>query len=136
MMSKKEIEAEAATESAGLRPLGLTFSSFFFAVSGVYYLAYPLLVQDPTIIPLYVIGALSLVGSYGVMKMTKWGLWLGLLLFPIQVVAPTFALQVGLQLLGLGQSSATIALVASLAVLLFLAVLSFLLVLDKRKSFK
>ncbi len=137
MMSEKDVKAEEGKEvPSGLRPMGLTFSSFYYAAAGIYYLAYPLLVQDPTIMPLYVLGALSLIGSYGVMKMTRWGVWLGLLLFPAQIIAPAFALQVALQLPGLTQNYEAIAFASSLVVLIFFASLSFLLVLDKRKSFR
>ncbi len=136
MMSSEKVKAEAEGEvTSAARPLGLTFSSLFFGIAGVYYLLYPFLVQDPTIIPLYVLGALSLVGSYGVMRMTKWGLWLGLLLFPVQVIAPAFALQAVIQQSALAQSVEGIGFIASLVVQLFLASLAFLLVLDKRKSF-
>ena len=136
-MSGKDVKTEAGKEvPSGLRPIGLTFSSFFYGAAGIYYLAYPLLVQDPTIIPLYVLGALSLIGSYGVMKMMRWGVWLGLLLFPAQIIAPAFALQVALQLPGLTQNYEAIAFSASLVVLIFFASLTFLMVLDKRKSFR
>ncbi len=136
MMSSEKVKAEAEGEVASVgRPLGLTFSSLVFGIAGVYYLLYPFLVQDPTIIPLYVLGALSLIGSYGVMRMTRWGLWLGLLLFPVQVIAPAFALQAVIQQSALAQSVEGIGFIASLVVQLFLASLAFLLVLDKRKSF-
>lgn len=102
---------------------------------GTYYLIYPLLVQDVTLIPLYVIGALSLVGSFGVFKMSRWGLWVGLAVFPAQVIAPSLYLQVVLKSPGLATNYIVIASAASL-VLLFLSVLSFLTILDKRRSFK
>lgn len=114
----------------------MTFSSAFFGIAGIYYLAYPLIQADPTITPLYVLGALSLIGSYGLMKMTRWGLWLGLLLSPAQIIAPAFALQVSLQFPDLLQKLDAVAFIASFAVLIFLGILSFLFVLDKRKSFK
>ena len=137
MMSEKDVKTEAGKEApSGLRPVGLTFSSFFYGAAGIYYLAYPFLVQDPMIIPLYVLGALSLIGSYGVMKMTRWGVWLGLLLFPAQIIAPAFALQVVLQLPGITQNYEAIAFAASWVALIFFASLTFLLVLDKRKSFR
>lgn len=135
-MSKKDAKPGAETEMGGLRPVGLTFSSVFFGIAGIYYLIYPLL-QDPTIVPLYVLGAASLIGSYGVMKMSRWGLWLGLLLSPALIIAPAFALQVvAMQGPGLPQNLEAIAFIASLGVLIFLGILSFLFVLDKRKSFK
>ena len=134
-MPEKAAKISPETETIGLRPIGLTLSSIFFGIAGIYYLAYPLL-QDPEIWQLYILGAASLIGSYGVMKMSRWGLWLGLLLFPAQIIAPTFALQVAMQLPGLTQNVQAIAFIASLGVLIFLASLSFLFVLDKRKSFK
>ena len=134
-MSEKDETTEAGKEATTVfRPIGPTFSSFFYGAAGIYYLVYPFLVQDPTIVPLYVIGALSLVGSYGIMKMTRWGIWLGLLLFPAQIIAPAFALQVALQSPGLSQNYEAIAFATSLIVLIFFASLSFLLVLDKHKS--
>ena len=134
-MPEKAAKISPETETSGLRPVGLTLSSIFFGVAGIYYLAYPL-VKDPTIVPLYVLGAVSLIGSYGLMKMSRWGLWLGLLLSPAQIIAPLFTLQVAMGLLSLAQTVEVIAFTASLVVLIFLASLSFLLVLDKRKSFK
>ena len=134
-MSEKASKKSPETETIGLRPVGLTLSSVFFGIAGIYYLAYPL-VQDPEIVPLYILGAASLIGSYGLMKMSRWGLWLGLLLSPAQIIAPLFTLQVAMGLLSLAQTVEVIAFTASLVVLIFLASLSFLLVLDKRKSFK
>jgi len=134
-MSKQETKP-AAVATGGLRPVGLSISSFFYAASGVYYLVYPIVASDPTIWPLYLIGALSLMGSFGVLKMTRWGLWLGLGLFVPQVIAPAFALRTALSYPGLFQQPVSIAFVASLFVLMFFASLTFLLVLDKRRTFK
>jgi len=119
-----------------VRPVGLSFSSFFYAISGLYYLIYPLVVQDTTLYPLYVIGALSIVGSVGIMRVTRWGLWVGLALFPLQIVAPSFALMTALQYPGVASSSTALVYIASLVILMFFASLTFLLVLDKRRSFK
>ncbi|HEX4922403.1 MAG TPA: hypothetical protein VFV92_16890 [Candidatus Bathyarchaeia archaeon] len=134
-MSKQETKTKETTVT-GLRPIGLSISSLFYAVAGVYYLAYPLAVQDAGIWPLYVIGALSLLGSFGVMRMTRWGLWLGLGLFLPQVIAPAFALMAALSISGVTQEPIAIAFVASLFVLILFASLSFLLILDKRRTFK
>jgi uncharacterized membrane protein len=138
-MPKQEVKQESKDEavSAGVvRPIGLSFSSFFYAASGLYYLIYPFVVQDTTLYQLYIIGALSIVGSVGIMRVTKWGLWIGLALFPLQIVAPAFALMTALQIPGAASSSAALAFIASLVVLMFFASLTFLLVLDKRRTFK
>ena len=134
-MSKQETKTKETTV-AGLRPIGLSISSLYYAVSGIYYLAYPLAVQDTGIWPLYIIGTLSLLGSFGVLRMTKWGLWLGLGLFLPQVIAPAFALMAAIAIPGVTQEPIAIAFVASLVILMFFASLAFLLILDKRRTFK
>lgn len=134
-MSKQEAKPEVASVETS-RPIGLTISSFFFAASGVYYLIYPIIVGDPTLWPLYILGGLSIVGSFGVLKMTRWGLWLGLGLFLPQLIAPVFAVITVLYSPGVFQQILSIAFVVSLFVLMFFAALTFLLVLDKRSDFK
>lgn len=131
---KQEENQEAAVASS-FRPLGLSIASFFYALSGVYYLAFPIVAQDTGAWHLYVIGGASLLGAYGVFTMTRWGLWLGLLLFPLQIVAPASTLLTVLSYPGVWQQPIAIAFVASLFVLIFFASLTFLLVLDKRRSF-
>src|SRR3989442_1967391 len=99
-MPKQEVKQDSKDEaiSAGVvRPVGLSFSSFFYAASGLYYLIYPFVVQDTSLYQLYIIGALSIVGSVGIMRVTRWCLWAGLALFPLQIVAPGFALMAALQ---------------------------------------
>jgi hypothetical protein len=138
-MSKQDTKSESKPGTGSeptLRPVGLSISSFFYAASGIYYLAFPIAAGDAGIWPLYLIGTLSLLGSFGVLKMTRWGLWLGLGLFLPQLIAPTFALMTTLTYPGIAQQPIAIAFVASLAVLMFFACLAFLLILDKRRSFK
>ncbi len=138
-MPKQGVKQESKDEavSAGVaRPVGLSFSSFFYAAAGVYYLVYPFIVQDTSLYQLYIIGALSIVGSVGIMRVTRWGLWIGLALFPLQIVAPAFALMAALQYPGVASNSGALVYVGSLAILMFFASLTFLLVLDKRRTFK
>src|SRR5438445_10063497 len=138
-MPKQEVKQESKDEaiSAGVvRPVGLSFSSFFYAASGLYYLIYPFVVQDTSLYQLYIIGALSIVGSVGIMRVTRWGLWAGLALFPLQIVAPAFALMAALQYPGVASSSSPLAYTVSLVLLRLFASLTFLLVLDKRRTVK
>ncbi len=140
-MSKQETKPDTKATEA-MRPVGLSISAFFYATSGAYYLVYPIAASDPSIWPLYVIGAFSLLGSLGVVKMTRWGLWLGLGLFLPQVIAPAFALMTALSypqfssFAMVAQQPISIAFLASLVVLMFFASLTFLLILDKRRTFK
>lgn len=139
-MSKQDAKIESKTDTPSgskARPIGLSISSLFYAVSGIYYLAYPIAASDTGIFPLYVLGALSLLGSFGVLKMTRWGLWLGLGLFGPQLVVATFTLLAVLSYpSGILTQPLSLAFVASLGVLIFFASLTFLLILDKRRSFK
>ena len=133
-MSEQETKPETlATE--GLRPIGLSIASFFYAASGIYYLVFPIVLGDPTIWPLYAVGALSVVAGFGVYRMTKVGLWLGLALFPPQLILPLFTFLTVWGTAGWTQQPIAIAFIASLLVLMFFATLTFLLVLDKRRTF-
>ena len=134
-MSKQETKPDTKATEA-LRPLGLSISAFFYAASGAYYLVYPIAASNPSIWPLYVIGEFSLLGSLGVLKMMRWGLWLGLGLFIPQVIVPVYAINFVLPYASLTQQPIYVAFIASLAVLTFFASLTFLLILDKRRTFK
>src|SRR5260370_31218381 len=77
-MSKQTPKQEPKEDTAGaasFRPVGLSISSFFYALSGVYYLVFPLLAAVPSVWPLYVIGGASLLLSVGVFKIAVWGLF-------------------------------------------------------------
>src|SRR5437016_6146936 len=71
--SPKQEEKEETAEAASFRPVGLSIASFFYALSGIYYLAFPIVAQDTGAWHLYVIGGASLLGAYGVFTMTRWG---------------------------------------------------------------
>jgi len=77
-----------------------------------------------------------LLGSLGVLKMTRWGLWLGLGLFLPQIIVPIYAINFVLPYASVTQRPIYVAFIASLAVLMFFASLTFLLILDKRRTFK
>ncbi|OLD01176.1 hypothetical protein E6H36_04635 [Candidatus Bathyarchaeota archaeon] len=136
-MSTKGPDLEGKEESSsGIRPVGLSFSSAFLAITGVYYLVYPILASDTTL--LYLTGpisVLSLLGSYGIWRTVRWGLWLGLLSPPLQLVATSSALAVVVQPPYSLTDPIVIGFIASLAVLILLSILSFLMVLDRRRSF-
>src|SRR5436309_14706607 len=94
-MSKQTPKQDAKEETAGatsFRPVGLSISSFFYALSGIYYLAFPIVAQATAAWHLYAISAASLLGSFGIFRMARWGRCLGLLLLPLQIVAPSSTL--------------------------------------------
>src|SRR5438094_6149323 len=113
-MSKQETKPDTKATEA-MRPVGLSISAFFYAASGAYYLVYPIAASDPRIWPLYVIGAFSLLGSLGVLKMTRWGLWLGLGLFLPQIIVPIYAINFVLPYPSVTQRQVYVTLTASVA---------------------
>ncbi len=133
-MPKQETKQETKVSST-LRPVGLSFASLFYSAAGVYYLAYPFAASDLSLIHLYALGAASIVASYAIYKMFKWGLWLGLLLYPPHLVAPAYALFTAVSYSGVFQQPIAIAFVLSLIILMFFTTLTFLVLLDKRRSF-
>jgi hypothetical protein len=140
-MSEKTAKTDAgkpdasSEASATFRPWGVSFSLVSYTILGVYYLVYPIL-RDTTLYPLYALGVLSLLASFGFFKLKKWAPWLGAALFPAQIIAPTFAFLAAVEGPGLGSDFIVLAFAVSLVVLIFLSTLSFLFIMDKRRSFK
>jgi uncharacterized membrane protein (DUF2068 family) len=135
-MSTKEVETDEEV-SKGPRPVGLTFSSVFLLATGIYYIAYPLLAQDLTLLYLTgSIGAVSMIAGLGVWRLSRWGLWLGLISTPLQLVAASSYLLVIVQPPYQLSNLVVIGFIGGLVILIFLAVLSFLLLIDRRGSFK
>jgi len=122
-------------ESIVSRPWGISFAFAASVIAGVYYLAYPIL-RDINLYPLYTLGVLTLLASYGLFKMNRLGGWLGAVLYPAQIVTPAFAFLSAIEGPGLGSDYTVIAFVISLGFLMFLSTLSFLFILDKRRSLK
>src|SRR5437879_13007251 len=74
-MSKQTPKQEAKEETAdaaSFRPVGLSISSFFYALSGIYYFAFPIVAQDTGAWQLYVIGAASLQGTFDLLSMVSY----------------------------------------------------------------
>lgn len=137
-MSKPEAKSkqtpEAETEALK-RTAGIAFASIFYIVSGVYYLAFPILTQDLTQVHLLTIGILSIVAGYLLMKVSKWGLRLVLLLFPVHIVTPAFGFQAEFNVAGALTSPLDLIFLSSLIVLIFFASVTFLVLLDQRRNF-
>ncbi len=134
MLPSQETEQETSTVAVA-RPVGVTFASVFYTASGIYYLAFPVVVQDLSLIHVFLLGVFSIATSYGLFRMARLGLWLGVLLFPPHTVMPLSTLLPTLSNPSVLQQPLTIAFVSSLIVLVFFASLAFLALLDKRRSF-
>ena len=135
-MSQQPSKIDLGSEATSvLRPWGVSFSFAANAILGIYFPVYPLL-KDITLYPLFALGTLSLLASYGFFRMTRWGVWLGAALYPEQITAAVITFLTTVESPGLKSDTTIIAFAASLVVLMFLSTLSFLFILDKRKSFK
>lgn len=138
MLSKPEAKS-TQTPEAETKPLkrttGIAFASIFYFVSGIYYLAFPIITQDLTQVHLLAIGALSIVTGYLLLKVSKWGLRLGMLLFPVQIVTPAFGFQAEFNVAGALTSPLDLIFLGSLIVLIFFASVTFLVLLDQRRNF-
>ena len=138
MLSKPETTSkqspEAETEQLK-RTTGIAFAAIFYFAAGIYYLAFPILTQDLTQIHLLAIGALSIITGYLLIKIHKGGLWLGLLLFPVQIVTPAFGFQAEFNVAGALTSPLDVIFLGSLIVLIFFASVTFLVILDQRRNF-
>ncbi|HZD13514.1 MAG TPA: hypothetical protein VE177_08370 [Candidatus Binatus sp.] len=139
MLSKPEAkasESELELESPK-RTAGMSFASIFYIISGVYYVVIqPVLTQDLSAIHLYAIGILSILAGFLLLRVNKWGFWLGLLLFPVQIVTSAFGFEAEFVVAGGLTSPLDILFLASLIVLIFFASVTFLVLLDQRKNFE
>ena len=134
LLPRQETEQETSTIAA-VRPVGVAFASLFYSAAGVYYVAIPIAIQDLSQLHLFLLGVFSLVAGYGLFRMARLGLWLGMFLFPLHIVTPLLALFATLSNPGVLQQPLAIAFVASLILLGFFDSLAFLVLLDKRRSF-
>jgi hypothetical protein len=138
MLSKPETatkQAAAAEMEQLKRTTGMAFAAVFYFASGLYYLAFPIVTQDLTQVHLLAIGVISIIAGYLLLKPQKWGLWLGLLLFPVQIVTPAFGFQAEFNVAGALTSPLDAIFLASLVVLIFFASVTFLVLLDQRRNF-
>src|SRR5207253_9367662 len=74
-MSKQTPKQEAKEETAdaaSFRPVGLSISSFFYALSGIYYFAFPLVAQDSGAWHSSGTGASALLCSFGLVRRPRW----------------------------------------------------------------
>jgi hypothetical protein len=138
MLSKPETATKQAAEAEIeqlKRTTGMAFAAIFYFASGLYYLAFPIVSQDLTQVHLLAIGVISIIAGYLLLKPQKWGLWLGLLLFPGHIVTPAYGFQVEFNIAGALTSPLDVIFLASLIVLIFFASVTFLVLLDQRRNF-
>ncbi len=132
--AKPKQEAQAEAESLS-RTAGVSYSAIFYLVAGVYYLGVPIAMQDYASIHLFASGIISLIAGVLLFRMSKWGLWLGLLLFPVQLVLSATGFMTEFNTAGALQDATTVGFLASLAILMFFSCVTLLVLLDQRRNF-
>jgi len=136
MLTKSEEKRDAEAETETLtRTAGVSYSSLYYFASGIYYLAVPIAWQWFTVVHIFATGILSIIAGLLLLSMRKSGLWLGLLLFPVQLVIAATGFMTEFNIAGALQDAVSVAFLASVVVLMFFSCVTFLVLLDQRKNF-
>jgi len=126
----------ADTESGvGVKSLSIWFSAIYYLLAGVYALAFPV-IFDLRLVPLEILGALCLVSSFGILRMKRWAIWLGLALAPLVFVTGLVSFEASAGFAGFNPNTPTMLFHLSLIFCAIFSIPSFILILGKRRQFK
>jgi len=123
------------TEEFTERTAGIWLPFIFYAVGGVYLLAFWGLL-DRTAYHLTVLGGLSIIVAVALYLMSRWAFWIGLISFPLYFVEFFYALFSSVNLIGWNPNIPTAAFHLSMVVYMIFLVFSLILLLDKRSALK
>jgi hypothetical protein len=123
------------TEEFTERTAGIWLPLVFYAVGGVYMLAF-WGVFDRTAYHLTALGILSLALAAGLYAMSRWAFWIGIISFPLYFVEFFYALFSSVNLMGWSPNIPTAAFHASMILYLVFLVFSLILLIDKRTTLK
>lgn len=123
------------TEKFAERSAGIWFPLIFYAVGGVYMLAF-WGVFARSAFHLAALGVVSVVIAAALYSVSRWAFWLGLFTFPLYVAEFLYTLIASVNFVGWDPNVQTVAFHASLIVYLLFLCLSFVLLIDKRNVLK
>ena len=123
------------TEEFTERTAGIWIPTAFYAVGGIYILAFWALYSLAGV-HLLVLGTASILVAVLLYSLSKWAYWIGLFTFPLLIVEFLYALNFSVAIVGWYPNVPVAAFNASMVVYLVLLCFSFLLLLDKRNSLK
>jgi len=123
------------SETFAERTAGIWFPLVFYAVGGVYLLAFWAL-YGLTAYHLLVLGIASIVIAAALYSLSKWAYWLGLFTFPLLLVEFIFALNFSVSVVGWYPNIPTAIFNASMVAYLVFLCFSFLFLVDKRNTLK
>jgi uncharacterized membrane protein (DUF2068 family) len=123
------------TEEFTERTAGIWLPLIFYAVGGVYMLAF-WGIFDRTAYHLTALGLLSIILAVALYMMSQWAFWFGLISFPLYLVEFLYALYSSVNFVGWNPNIPTAAFHASIVIYLVFLVLSLILLIDKRNTLK
>lgn len=113
---------------------GVLFPAIFYFAAAFYNLFF--VVYDLGLAHIYVLAALCVASAVGILLTNRWGLWLGLVLFPIIVASAASTLYYSINIMVGETMIAVLVFNISLVLYMVFSAFSFLLLLDKRREFK
>ena len=123
------------SETFAERTAGICFPLAFYAVGGVYMLAFWAL-YGRSAYPLLALGVVSVIVSAALYVLSKWAYWIGLFSFPLLLIEFIFSLNFSVGVVGWYPNIPTAVFNASMILYLIFLCLSVLFLVDKRNSLK
>jgi len=123
------------SESFTERTVGIWIPSVFYALGGIYILAFWAMFSLSAY-HLLALGVASIIVAALLFRVSKWAYWIGLFLFPLLLVEFLYALVFSVNIVGWDPNVPVAAFNASIVVYLVLLCFSFLLLIDRRNALK
>jgi len=123
------------SETFAERSAGIWFPLVFYAVGGIYLLAF-WVGYSLTAYHLLALGVVSLIISVALYTLSKWAYWLGLFTFPLLLVELLLALNFSVNVVGWYPNIPTALFNASMVAYIVFLFLSVLFLIDKRNTLK
>ena len=123
------------TESFTERTAGIWIPTVFYAVGGVYILAF-WAIFSISAYHLLALGIASIITAALLFGLSKWAYWVGLFTFPLLIVEFVYSLVFSVNVAGWDPNATVATFNASMVAYLVLLCLSFLLLLDRRNALK
>jgi hypothetical protein len=126
---------EKLTESFTERTAGIWIPIVFYAIGGIYILAF-WAIFSLSAYHLLALGIASVIVAVLLFGLSKWAYWIGVFTFPLLIVEFVYALTFSVNAAGWDPNATVAVLNASMVAYLLLLCLSFLLLLDRRNALK
>jgi hypothetical protein len=133
--ASQNLVARKLTEEFAERTAGIWVPFVFYAVGGVYMLAFWGLFNR-TAYHLLVLGGLSIIIAVAVYSLSRWAYWLGIFTFPLLFALFAYALTFSVNVVGWYSTIPNTLLNVSMILYLVFLTLSFLLLIDRRNTLK